>query len=131
MLESYELVGANDGAKLGVFLGTGGFQAVRLASGVKVDLRGVTIKTRIPGESPTSITFDVIVARGIVVDGKPAESWFGNDPMLHTSGERRCGESSTSHQFRDDYSETAATIDEEKRFHVSTPYPPQSADKGQ
>lgn len=120
-LEAYALSGKPGNAKLGDFMGTGGFEAVRAPAHARLKLHKIVVTARHRGGHVGPIEFDVIVARSILIDGKPAQAWFDADPTLPVSGELSREGLSESHIWRD---EVPAVIDEDRRIHVEIPSRP-------
>jgi hypothetical protein len=64
---------------IGNFHGTGGFQALLLPAHAEIHLRGLPISYW--GDAPDRFQIDVLVARQLMVGGKPARVWFQVNPM--------------------------------------------------
>jgi hypothetical protein len=60
---------------VGTFQGTGAFVTLRLAPHAHVVVHGLELSSASAVKS-----VEVVIARAITVDGKPAESWFPQDP---------------------------------------------------
>jgi hypothetical protein len=79
--ESFALGGAGNHATLARFQGTGGFTAVLLAPRARVTLHRLALPTWDDEDAPASmrepLSFDVTIAKSILVGGEPAAAWLG------------------------------------------------------
>ena len=64
---------------IGHFLGTGGFQAMRLPAHAQVRLRRFPISFW--GEPPGQLSVEVTIARELSIGGENAVLWFGGSPL--------------------------------------------------
>jgi hypothetical protein len=103
---------------LGHFLGTGGFQALLLPAHAEIHLRALPISYW--GDVPDDLGVEIIVAKGLTIDGVPAQKWFQVDPMCSTSAditEAISGRTRMLHsRHTTDNKEVATVIDEDRRL---------------
>jgi len=117
-VDTLEIVALGPKSVLGRFLGTGGFQAVRLAPGAVLKLRNVSVSHW--GEPPSPLPVEVAVAREIRLGGKPAASWFRMDPTSQGGEADAKGQLLGSHKSQSG-DEVKLELVDVQRFTVQVP----------
>jgi hypothetical protein len=104
---------------LGRFLGTGRFQALRLAGGARVQLRRFSISFWEEEPAKGALAVELVIARRITVGGEPAEAWFGVDPMIEDGAEGIADEAAIiAARQTPDHKEVAVSMEEDSRVTV-------------
>jgi hypothetical protein len=105
------------GACVASFAGTGGFHAVLVAARATVTIEGLPIERW--GAAPEAVDFDVVTARGLSIDGRPAESWLAPIPASPNGSTLRYDPVDLqTERIAPDGEEHAVTLDGEERIAV-------------
>ncbi len=112
-LQIYEVTGKGR-AVLGKFLGNGGFQALLIPAGGTVTVRELPIALWEEEKPDGPVPVEVIVAKGITLDGEPVESWFPDDPTSDSEADVR-ERKMTGSKNQPNMAEATVVIDEESR----------------
>jgi hypothetical protein len=67
--------------RLGDFRGNGGFAAVLLPAGADVSLRRFAVSTMQTSGQLQPVSFPSIIVEQVVINGEPAETWFGGNAV--------------------------------------------------
>jgi len=105
---------------IGHFLGTGGFQALRLPPHAEVRLRRFPISYW--GEPPAHLRIEVAIAKTLTIGGEKAEGWFGGDPLSSVRADIAEDATALSRMLRSkrtpDNKEVVTALEEDRRIHL-------------
>ena len=105
---------------IGHFLGTGGFQALRLAPHAEVRLRRLRISYW--GNPPDHLRIEVVIAKTLTIGGEKAEEWLGSDPSSSVRADIAEDATALSRMSRSkrtpDNKEVVTTIEGDRRLYL-------------
>jgi len=105
---------------IGHFLGTGGFQALRLPAHAEVRLRVFPISYW--GEPPGHLQIEIVIATAFMIGGEKAEAWFGSNALSSIKADIAEDAASAVRMSRSkrvpNNKEVVTTIEEDCRLHL-------------
>ncbi len=122
-LEVWEWSGKNR-VIVGQFLGEVGIQVFHLPAGAELKIHYLALKHW--GELPASVNLEAIIARQIMIDGQPIESWFEVKSLNEAQAEVKATDTKLlSSKYTSNLAQVPLSIDEESRVKL----PAQLVDK--
>jgi hypothetical protein len=106
---------------IGKFMGTGGFQTLRLPANAEVTLQNLTISFW--GDVPKdALVIDIVVADGLIIGGESPEIWFGRDPLCDALANVNAGQPQIVHsRHTTDHREVNVTLVGQERISLRVP----------